>query len=244
MVTSTGIEYMDSACASLARKYGWEGVSADIAWDNMLSKKVIWDGNLSHTYHPKKLYIRALNGMKALKKIRMFVQNHHSKIEATVALCDAIRAKTITFSETTEMADKITREINKAHPFPIAIAYHSKSRITVLGKLLSNKKSREYILESLKVGEFSIVNSAKALDEGADMPEMLFGIRVAGTSSPTQQTQRRGRLLRKHGTKEAIMVNLYLLGTKEMQWLSKSQGYDIDIHWVESIREILDDLGL
>lgn len=40
------------------------------------------------------------------------------------------------------------------------------------------------------------------------------------------------------------MINLYLNGTKEEQWLTRSQGRGADVEWVESVDEIIEELIL
>lgn len=233
--------WKDSRCARLAKEYGWKGNTAYTAWDKMVKKeKEIWGGNLSHPYHPKRLYIRAINALRLIRKMTEFVQNHPNKIVMAIEICRLLPVKTITFSMLTECADVITRQLPAEF-----VSYHSNvDPVEVGGKKLSKSKTLDYLVNLVHSGLRRGINTAKALDEGADFPEMQLGIRVAGTSSLTQHTQRRGRIVRKHGEKRAAMVNLYLPGTKEAQWLAKAQGHDTDVVWLDTLDELLDQIDL
>ncbi len=236
----SGASWQEPPSVELARKYGWKGNTPFQArMEQMARKKDIWGGNPTHPYRPEYLHIRAINGIRCMTKIKSFIHNNPLKLLAAKAICENINVKTITFSELTNMADKLTSLV------PNSVSYHSKvPNVSLLGKKLNQKKTLEFIVQQFLGGVYQRINSAKALDEGADFPEVQMGIRLSGTSSPTQHTQRRGRIVRKLGTKRAVMINLYLSGTKEMQWLSRAQGYSEDIFWVESVDEILEHLIL
>lgn len=229
--------YRGSYCEDLAKKYGWRGNSPEVAYNQMVGgSKEFW-GNPMHPYHPQKLYIKAINGMKLMQKIKSIIQKHPAKLDAAEQIIKRLNLKVITFAELTETADEMTKRI------PGSASYHSSMEVhDSTGKKLSKKKAKDYIIERVNSGEINCINTAKALDEGADFPEIALGIRISGSSSPTQQTQRRGRVVRKHADKQAVMINIYLKNTKEVQWLSKAQGYSEDIVWVDSIDEIIENV--
>lgn len=236
--TSSG--YRGSYCEELARKYGWKGNSAMEAYNLMMSgRKDMWGGNPNHPYHPEKLYLKAINGMRLMTKIKETIYKYPAKVDAAVELLNRLpNLKAITFAELTETADEMTRRI------PGSASYHSSMEVhDSTGKKLSKKKAKDYIIKEVNEGRIHRINTAKALDEGADFPEIALGIRISGTSSPTQQTQRRGRVVRKHADKQAVMVNIYLKNTKEVQWLSKAQGHAEDIYWVDSVEEIIENIN-
>jgi superfamily II DNA or RNA helicase len=233
----TASGFMGSACERLAHKYGWKGNSPQEAFHKLVAKeKDFWGGNVTHPYHPNKIYIAALNGMKAMKKMKDIIYKASVKMDAAAAILLLLpKMKSITFAELTETADEMTKRI------PESVVYHSSMTVTTpTGDKLSKKQGRAYIVDRINKGEIRCIHTAKALDEGADFPEISLGIRISGSSSPTQQIQRRGRIIRKQEGKEAVMINLYLKNTKEVQWLSKSQGYSEDIIWVDSIEEIIE----
>lgn len=184
-VPGMGLVYTDSSCSQLAKQYGWTGNSPSQAHLRVLAKEAdIWEGTKGHPFHPKNLYIWAINGLRAIRKIKTFVQNHPAKLSVAVDLCQKIPVKTITFGESIKGADLLTSAL-----LPDAVSYHSR---TPRLPGMTRKKTLEQITSDIKTGKYRIVNTARALDEGADFPEMQMGIRVAGSSSPTQHTQRRG----------------------------------------------------
>lgn len=228
--------YRGSYCEELARKYGWKGNTAMEAYDLMMKgAKDIWGGNASHPYHPQKLYLKAIQGMRLMRKIKDTIYKYPKKVDAAIEIISKLPdLKAITFAELTETADEMARRT------PESASYHSSMTvIDSAGKKLSKKKAKDYIIKAVNSGEIKRIHTAKALDEGADFPEIALGIRISGTSSPTQQTQRRGRVVRKHADKQAVMVNIYLKNTKEVQWLSKAQGFAEDIIWVDKVDEII-----
>lgn len=240
--TPEGIVYTDPPAVAHARKKGWKGPSTYTAWQKYLDgEKEWWGTDFLSPYHPKKMNLIAIGGVKGIVKLRRFINNHPSKIEAALEILQKFERKTITFAESTAIADELTKRLNAILPFPLAKSYHSAlPSIIVAGKKLSKKATGEYILESFRLNDCTYLNTAKAVDEGADFPEVTQGIRVAGTSSPTQQTQRRGRIIRAMEGKFALMWNIYLKRTKEPGWLKRAQNYSDDVLWVEGIDDVLE----
>lgn len=241
--TSVGVVYNDPAAVAHARKKGWKGPSAYTAWQKYLAGEKLhpWGTDYISPFHPKKINVIALQGLMGIQKIRKFINNHPSKIEAALEIMRKFERKTITFAESTAIADELTKRLNVIHPFPLAKSYHSAVKpYIVAGKRLSKKATGEHILESFRLNYYMFLNTAKAVDEGADFPDVTQGIRVAGTSSPTQQTQRRGRIIRAVAGKFALMWNIYLAGTKEPGWLKRAQNYSDDVLWVDSVDDVLE----
>lgn len=235
-----GFSYRGSACEELARSYGWKGNSPREAYIKMMKGEPnIWEGNMTHPYHPDKLSMKAINGIRSMRKMKDIIDNYEGKLLAAVEILNALpEMKAITFAQLTNTADEMAKRT------PMSAAYHSSMTVyDKKGKKLPKKKAREYIISQINEGKIKRIHTAKALDEGADFPSISLGIRISGTSSPTQQTQRRGRIVRKHEDKEAVMINLYLKNTKEVKWLSKSQGFSSDILWVDDINEIIETIN-
>jgi superfamily II DNA or RNA helicase len=235
------ISFSDSAAAKYARSNGWTGNSAYQAYNLMSGgrRKNLWEGTTPHPYHPDYLNIMAINGIRYIGKIRDFINNHTSKLEAAIQIVSLFEKKTITFAESTAIADELTKRINLLHPFPFAKSYHSDiPPIIVGGKKLSKKATRAYILESFKINDCTFLNTAKMLDEGMDDVNIDQGIRIAGSSSARQQTQRRGRVIRLKEGKFALFWNIYLKRTKEVDWLKRAQNYAEDVLWADSVNEV------
>jgi superfamily II DNA or RNA helicase len=64
-------------------------------------------------------------------------------------------------------------------------------------------KERRRILERFHTGECPVVVTSQVLNEGVDVPAANVGIVLSGTGSVREHVQRLGRLLRKHGDKQA-----------------------------------------
>jgi superfamily II DNA or RNA helicase len=76
-------------------------------------------------------------------------------------------------------------------------------------------RERRQILDNFKSGAFSLLVTSQVLNEGVDVPAANVGIILSGTGSVREHVQRLGRLLRKHGDKEAILYEVVSRGTAE-----------------------------
>lgn len=76
-------------------------------------------------------------------------------------------------------------------------------------------KERKKILDGFQTGEYSVVVTSRVLNEGVDVPAANVGIVLSGTSTVREHVQRLGRLLRKHGDKQATLVEVVTRGTVE-----------------------------
>lgn len=112
-------------------------------------------------------------------------------------------------------------------------------------KKFGTKTLREEALRKIRDNRFKIriISTAKALDEGFDQPDLEIGIIWSRTSNPRKAQQRLGRIARlfekKDGSaKKAIMINIYIKGTKDEHWLRESQKKSFGVKWISSIEEI------
>jgi superfamily II DNA or RNA helicase len=76
-------------------------------------------------------------------------------------------------------------------------------------------RERKEILKRLQGGEYLAVVTCQVLNEGVDVPSASVGIILGGTGSTTENVQRLGRILRKHGDKRAILYEIVARGTAE-----------------------------
>ncbi len=76
-------------------------------------------------------------------------------------------------------------------------------------------KERRHILEGFQRGDYSVIVTSRVLNEGVDVPAANVGIVLSGTSTVTEHVQRLGRLLRKHGDKQALLIEVVTRGTVE-----------------------------
>lgn len=76
-------------------------------------------------------------------------------------------------------------------------------------------KERKQILERFHNGEYTICVCSQVLNEGVDVPAAAIGIVLSGSGSTRENVQRLGRILRKHGDKQAILYEIVARGTAE-----------------------------
>jgi superfamily II DNA or RNA helicase len=76
-------------------------------------------------------------------------------------------------------------------------------------------KERREVLLKFCAGEFPVLVTSQVLNEGVNVPEANVGIVLSGTGSVREHVQRLGRLLRKHGAKQAVLYEVVTRGTAE-----------------------------
>jgi superfamily II DNA or RNA helicase len=76
-------------------------------------------------------------------------------------------------------------------------------------------KERREILLRFHSGEYPILVTSQVLNEGVDIPAASVGIILSGTGSVREHVQRLGRLLRKHGEKQALLYEVVTRDTAE-----------------------------
>ncbi|MBS7814171.1 DEAD/DEAH box helicase family protein [Wohlfahrtiimonas chitiniclastica] len=73
-------------------------------------------------------------------------------------------------------------------------------------QFIGETKDREVVLQNFSLGQTDVLISMKCLDEGVDIPEAKQAIFCSSTGNPRQFIQRRGRILRRHTTKESATI--------------------------------------
>lgn len=76
-------------------------------------------------------------------------------------------------------------------------------------------KERKQILERFHTGDYNMIVTSQVLNEGVDIPAANVGIILSGTGSVREHVQRLGRLLRKHGDKQALLYEIVTRDTAE-----------------------------
>ena len=173
---------------------------------------------------PKELMIHAVNFNRNMQARKKFLYNLPSKTAMVISLTKEFPLKTITFCETVDFAKDLTKRI------PNSVEYHSKV----------TKKNRKKKLEEFqdKGSKISVLNTAKALDEGFDVTGIEMAIISSGTSTPRQDLQRTGRAIRFQENKISMVINLYVKDTQDERWLHNRQRKNANIIYVNSIDEI------
>jgi superfamily II DNA or RNA helicase len=76
-------------------------------------------------------------------------------------------------------------------------------------------KERRAILDGFQSGDYPVVVTSRVLNEGVDVREANVGIVLSGSGTVREHVQRLGRLLRKHGDKQAVLYEVVTRGTGE-----------------------------
>ena len=105
---------------------------------------------------------------------------------------------------------------------------------------LSADKVKSKIKEDFNKGIINELSTVSSLDEGFDSDRIELGIVASGKGVILQDKQRIGRTIRKKGTKESVMINLFIKETQDEKWLNKRQVGTPKgkIKWVYNINDI------
>jgi superfamily II DNA or RNA helicase len=129
------------------------------------------------------------------------------------ALCELLArhagARTLVFTPDNATAYAIARELLV---MPIT---HEIGRV-----------ERAAVLERFRAGEITVLVSSQVLDEGIDVPDADIAIIVGGSSSTRRQVQRIGRVLRPREGKRAVVYELAVQETKEVEYVRRRRGLD------------------
>lgn len=143
---------------------------------------------------------------RSLRKRKEFVMNHPDKIAITRKILEARPfSKAITFSGTIAQSEKI------------GVGYIVNSGKT--------KKKNRLTIEEFASMPTGVINTSKALNEGIDIPGLSLAIILTNSSSPTEKTQRIGRVIRQEEGKVAEIFTLVIKGTVEEKWFENSSQY-------------------
>jgi len=67
---------------------------------------------------------------------------------------------------------------------------------------------RKHVLEAFQTGTYPVIVTSKVLNEGVDVPEAKIAIVLGGSSSAREYVQRLGRVLRKVGSRQAVLFEV------------------------------------
>jgi superfamily II DNA or RNA helicase len=172
------------------------------------------------------LLTEAGNYFYYLRERKQFLNANAVKLNMVEQLFKTFNRKMVVFSESNAFADAVAERIGDK-----AFAFHSGT---------ASKKRRNEQLESFKNNkQYSLISAVKALEEGLDIPDLEMAIIVSGNATIRQYIQRIGRSLRTQPGKTAIIINLYIHGTQDEQWLRRRQfNNDTNTCWVENVESI------
>lgn len=199
--------------------------------------------------------------MKGVRERKRFLYTCDSKINTVINLINALEGyKIMSFSESTEFADKIYNILNsqKEHS---CVVYHSqlesrplkdekgnwvrygpKAKRANEKKLFGLTTLKRVYTEAFINNKVKVLSTAKTLDEGFDCKDIEVGIISSRTSNFNQQIQRKGRNIRIIPEKpDAVMliINTYIEGTRDYDILRYAQRKSTNkIYWVSEIEQI------
>lgn len=189
----------------------------------------------AQNWEEKIVKIHAVNFGRTMRQRKDYIYHAECVFEAVKDLVNKFPdRKIITFSEKTELADKVTNAFPK-----ISAAYHSNlETILVNGKKFGKTRRKKLAMEQFINDEIRLLNTAKALNVGADIPGVDASIIYGFNSSLVDSIQRTGRAVRYAEGKNAFEVNIYIKNTQSEKWLRNKQKKTPNIRWVDSIEEI------
>ena len=89
-------------------------------------------------------------------------------------------------------------------------------------------KDRDEILKQFQNGEIDVIASMKCLDEGVDIPRAETAIFCSSTGNPRQFIQRRGRILRKHPSKNHAVIHDLVVIPDYENGIEESDTYELE----------------
>lgn len=239
-----GNNYTEPRCVEYARKLGWQGNSPYKAFqiqsnNRMLPRRQrssVW-GNDDHPYSPRKLFIWSLNALRYSRKMREFVHNFSAKTDAAEQILRALSGKkAISFGEVIAPAEELKSRLGDS-----VVVYHSKMKAAA---------RRDALMRIAEDPATNAILTARALDEGVDLPSVALGVILSRSASTTQYLQRLGRIIRRHifedgVEKIAIIINIYIKDTTDYTTLRRAQKPTQGTQrWLDNVGELLDEILL
>lgn len=190
-------------------------LAARKGWHNELDLSNGYNRNIEEHWNPEVIKELATLFNDQVRKRNDILIHHHAKLAIVLQLFKAFPITTICFNESTIFADEIAYSINEVSNREIgktiAAAYHSNIKSQPMldasgefivyksgikkgqAKLFGKDTVRNVIIESVKQEEILFLSTAKAFDEGLDIPNIEQVITTAGTANPIQYAQRNAR---------------------------------------------------
>lgn len=239
----------------LADSMGWK---VDMELDTDFNRQLNTFFNPSQLFETSKLF----NSM--IRDRNNLIINSRNKIEMVLQILERNPVPTIIFNESTNMATDITNSINNNNDDNKAIEYHSN----IESRYIINPKTDEYYchangnpikfgatrlkklaIEGIKNGTFKYIITAKALNEGVDIPILSQVITTGGTINPSTHLQRtaRGKTIDPlQPDKVTKIINVYIkdfeyngeiVSSRDEQKLRLRQD-DTVVIWTDNINDI------
>ena len=253
----------DRLCNTVASVMGWHtGLNITIPENEELHK--IWSPNAVHT--------RAKTFIEYIRRRNEILIDNPIKLHAVGDIIANNVAVTICFNESTAFADAVAEYVNARFPGIFrAACYHSKidSRQMIdpetndyfkfttgdrkgLPKILGKDSIKKIVIKGVKDGFYNFLSTAKALDEGLDIPTIEQVICTGGTTNPLTYQQRtaRGKTVDIYNPEKVTMIfNLVfddfvnsagelIKSRDKTKLILRQKQSGSSIHWVNDISQI------
>lgn len=237
-------------------------------WTNQLNLEYALNQQLQDYWSPEAIEANVKYFNDFVRKRTELISNNSVKLIAVLNLYKKFPVSTICFNESIDFAEIIATEINYITPTK-AVCYHSEIASRTLinpdtkdiyrtakgePKIFGKKRLKDDVLNGTLAGRYKFISTAKALDEGLDIPNLEQVITTAGSANPTQYQQRNARAKTVdiyNPDKVARIINLYfddfidtstnslIVNRDKSKLISRQRTNNNEILFVESIDEIL-----
>lgn len=253
----------DAVCNTVANLMGWH-VNLNITIPENEELHKVWSPIAIHT--------RAKTFMEYIRKRNDILIDNPIKLHSIGDIVERNMVTTICFNESTKFADSVADYINARFKDQlVAACYHSKidSREMIdpetgnyfkfttgdrkgLPKILGKDSIKKIVINGVKSGYYKFLSTARALDEGLDIPKIEQVICTGGTTNPLTYQQRtaRGKTLDIYNPNKITMIfnlvfddfvnsNGDLIKSRDKtKLLMRQKQSGSHIKWVHSIEEI------
>lgn len=239
--------------------YYRDEVSKYYGWSKDLDLTSEYNQQIHEEFNPGRIYTDCDAYMQIVRKRNKILYNNIVKEDVTLEIVRIFpNTKTIIFSQSTEFADQITSKLNKNNIS--CTSYHtrlkSKPMIDVntndfiryqsgakkgKPKMFGSRILKNAATEGIRSGQFRIISTVAALDEGFNVQDLGMAIISSGSISSIQQIQRSGRIKRidfNNPSKKAYIINLYFANTRDEVKLRERQLNNNSI-WITNVGDII-----
>lgn len=194
----------DRLCNTIAGMMGWHtNLNITVPENNQLN--TLWNPNAIHT--------RGKVFMDYIRKRNELLIDNPVKLQVVGEIIEMNKVPTIVFNESTTFANSIVDYVSaRFAPDYKAACYHSRidSRTMIdpttgdyfkfttgerkgLPKILGKDSIKRIVIDGFRNGFYDCLSTAKALDEGLDLPNIEQVICTGGTTNPMTYQQRTAR---------------------------------------------------
>jgi superfamily II DNA or RNA helicase len=186
-------------------------------------------------WEEKVVMLHALGYNRSMRERKTFLYTTESLIRTAAEIAKRFSdRKIITFSESTMAADKLTDLL------PDSASYHSQLQtVFINGKKKGPATRKKEAMKNFSEDKIRVLNTARALNVGADIPNVDMSIICSFNSSLIDSIQRTGRAVRYAEGKHAIEVNLYIPKAQSEKWLRSKQKKTPNVKWITSMDQIV-----